>query len=170
VANFNQVILIGNLTRDPQLKYLPSQMAVTEFGLAINHKYRTKDGEDREEVTFVDITAFGKQAEIVNEHCRKGKALMVCGRLKYDTWEDKQSGAKRSKLSVVLEQFQFIGPKEDGGGGEQQAPRARNTLGQPGPSSDAYKTAKAGARMGLPDAPHTEQDDGDFFKDKDIPF
>src|SRR3954462_7747841 len=86
MANYNKVILVGNLTRDPQLRYLPSQMAVCDFGLAVNHKYRTKNGEDREEVLFIDVSAFGKQAEIINQYCQKGKQILVEGRLKYDTW------------------------------------------------------------------------------------
>ena len=119
MASFNQVILMGNLTRDPQLKYLPSQMAVVEFGMAVNHKFRTKTGEDREEVLFIDCAAFGKQAEVIHQYCKKGKPIFVEGRLKYDTWEDK-SGAKRSKVSVVVENFQFLGAR-DGGGSFQGA-------------------------------------------------
>src|SRR5204863_5187719 len=87
MANFNKIILVGNLTRDPQLKYLPSQMAVVDFGLAVNHKFRTKTGEDREEVCFIDCSCFGKGAEIINQYCQKGKPILVEGRLKYDTWE-----------------------------------------------------------------------------------
>jgi len=100
----NKVILKGNLTRDPQIKYLPSQMAVAEFGLATNRRYK-----DKEEVTFVDCTAFGKQAEIINKHCQKGKQLLIDGRLKFDSWDDKNGGGKRTKLSVVVENFEFIG-------------------------------------------------------------
>lgn len=107
MASFNKVILLGNLTRDPQFKTLASGTAVCEFGMAVNRKY-TADGEKREDVTFVDITAFGKQAETINQYCTKGKQLLVEGRLKFDTWEDKQGG-KRSKLSVIVEGFQFVG-------------------------------------------------------------
>src|SRR5688500_8242346 len=117
MASFNKVLLMGNLTRDPQLKYLPSQTAVAEFGLACNRKFRTANGEDREEVTFVDITAFGKQAEVINQYMTKGKPIFIEGRLKYDTWEDKQGGGKRSKLTVVIENFQFIGSPGGAGGG-----------------------------------------------------
>ncbi|HYO08126.1 MAG TPA: single-stranded DNA-binding protein [Tepidisphaeraceae bacterium] len=119
MASFNKVLLMGNLTRDPQLKYLPSQTAVAEFGLACNRKFRTANGEDREEVTFVDVTAFGKQAEVINQYCQKGKALFIEGRLKYDTWDDKNGGGKRSKLTVVIENFQFVGGRDgaEGGGG-----------------------------------------------------
>ena len=114
MANYNKVILVGNLTRDPQLKYLPSQMAVTEFGLAVNHKYKTKTGESKEDVLFVDCSIFGQGAEIVSKYCQKGKQLLVEGRLKYDSWEDKQGGGKRSKHSVVVDTFQFLGGRQDG--------------------------------------------------------
>src|SRR5579862_4139418 len=117
MANFNKIILLGNLTRDPQLKYLPSQMAVVEFGLAVNHKFRTKTGEDREEVLFIDCACFGKGGEVINQYCQKGKPLLVEGRLKYDTWEDKQGGGKRSKHSVIVDNFQLMGGRSDAGGG-----------------------------------------------------
>src|SRR6476661_4607510 len=117
MASFNKVILLGNLTRDPQLKYLPSQTAVAEFGIAANRKFRTQQGEDREEVTFVDCTAFGKTGELINQYFTKGKPIFIDGRLKYDSWEDKQGGGKRSKLTVVVENFQFIGGRDGGGGG-----------------------------------------------------
>src|SRR5918998_823090 len=113
MPGFNKVMLIGNLTRAPQVKHLPSQTVVAEFGLAMNRKYRTAAGEDKEETCFVDCSAFGKQAEVIGQHCTKGKPLFVEGRLKYDTWDDKFGGGKRSKLSVVVENFQFIGAKGD---------------------------------------------------------
>lgn len=115
MASFNQVILLGNLTRDPQLRYTPSQMAVCDFGLAVNRKFKAADGSDREEVTFVDCTAWGKQAELINKFLSKGKPLFIQGRLKLDQWEDKQGGGKRSKLSVVVENFQFVGGRDGGG-------------------------------------------------------
>jgi single-strand DNA-binding protein len=100
---------MGNLTRDPAVKHLPSQMVVVEFGLAVNRKYKTADGVDKEEVAFVDCTAFGRQAETISQYCTKGKPIFVEGRLKFDTWDDKQGGGKRSKLTVVVENFQFLG-------------------------------------------------------------
>jgi len=117
MANYNRIVLVGNLTRDPQLKYLPSQMAVVEFGMAVNHKFKTRDGQERDEVLFIDCSCFGKGAEIINTYCQKGKQLLVEGRLKYDTWEDKQGGGKRSKHTVVVDNFQFLGGREGGGGG-----------------------------------------------------
>ena len=113
MPSFNKVVLMGNLTRDPQLKHLPSNLVVAEFGLACNRRFRTAAGEDKEEVAFVDCTAFGRQAETIGQYCAKGKPLFVEGRLRYDTWDDKQGGGKRSKLSVVVENFQFIGAKGD---------------------------------------------------------
>src|SRR3954463_9254463 len=113
MPGFNRVTLIGNLTRDPQVKRLPSNTTVADFGLAMNRRYRTQTGEEKEDVCFVYCAAFGKQAEVIGQYCRKGKQLFVEGRLKYDTWDDKSGGGKRSKLSVVVENFQFIGAKGD---------------------------------------------------------
>lgn len=109
MASYNKVFLMGNFTRDPQVKHLPSQMVVAEFGLAVNRRYKTAAGEDKEEVAFVDCTAFGRQAETISQYCTKGKPLFVEGRLKFDTWDDRQGGGKRSKLTVVVENFQFLG-------------------------------------------------------------
>src|SRR5436190_20313666 len=117
MANYNKIILVGNLTRDPVLRYLPSQMAVADFGLAVNHKFRTKTGEDREEVLFIDCSIFGKGAEVINQYCQKGRPLLVEGRLRYETWEDKQGGGKRSKHSVAVDNFQLLGSRDGGGAG-----------------------------------------------------
>ena len=122
MANYNRIILVGNLTRDPQLKFLPSQMPVVEFGLAVNHKWRSKTGEDREEVLFIDCSCFGRGAEVINQYCQKGKQLLVEGRLKLDTWEDKQGGGKRSKHTVVVDNFQLMGGRQDAGGGATAPP------------------------------------------------
>ena len=110
--NYNKIILMGNLTRDPQLTYLPSKTAVVEFGLAINRKWKSKDDEDKSETCFVDCKAFGKQAETLNQYLKKGQPLMIEGRLQLSTWED-QSGNKRSKLRVIVETFQFLGTKQE---------------------------------------------------------
>ena len=108
MANFNKVILMGNLTRDPELRYTPKGTAVARLGLAVNRVWRTETGEQKEEVMFVDIDAFGRQAETIAQYMKKGRPIFVEGRLRYDTWEDKQSGQKKSKLNVVLESFQFV--------------------------------------------------------------
>ncbi len=118
MASYNKVLLMGNLTRDPVLKFLPSQTQVVEFAIACNRKFKGANGEDREEVTFVEITAFAKTAELINQYFTKGKPIFIEGRLKLDQWEDKNGGGKRSKLSVVCENFQFIGGRDGGAPGE----------------------------------------------------
>jgi single-strand DNA-binding protein len=117
MPNLNKVMLIGNVTRDPEVKYTPKGTAVAEVGLAINRIYTPEGGERREETTFVDITFWGRQAEIVGQYAKKGSPLYVEGRLQLDSWEDKQSGQKRSKLRVVGEQLQLLGGRPGGGGG-----------------------------------------------------
>ena len=111
MANYNKVFLMGNLTRDPQLSYMPSQTAVVDFGLAVNRKWTSKDGQPREETCFVDCTSFGKTAEAINKWLSKGKAVFIDGRLKYDSWTA-EDGTKRNKLKVIVENFQFLGVSE----------------------------------------------------------
>ena len=121
MANFNRVFLMGNLTRDVELKYTPSNQAVANIGLAVNRRYKTKDGgEQREETTFVDCEAWGRTAEVMNQYLAKGRPVFIEGRLKLDTWQD-QNGGNRSKLKVVVENFQFVDSRGGGGGGGQQA-------------------------------------------------
>ena len=116
MASFNRVILMGNLTRDPELRYLPSNMAVCDIGLATNRRFKDKDGNQREEVCFVDVTAFGRQAEVIKQYMSKGRPILIEGRLRYDSWTG-QDGQKRSKLGVVVENFQFVGGRGEGGEG-----------------------------------------------------
>jgi len=118
MANFNKVILAGNLTRDPELRYTPKGTAIAKIGLAINRSWKTETGETREEVTFVDVDAFGRQAEVISQYLKKGRPILVEGRLKLDTWDDKQTGQKKSRLGVVLEAFQFLDSGRGGAGGE----------------------------------------------------
>jgi single-strand DNA-binding protein len=125
MANFNKVILAGNLTRDPELRYTPKGTAIAKIGLAINRKWRSESGEMKEETTFVDVSAFGKTAETIGQYLKKGRPVLMEGRLRYETWDDKTSGQKRSKLGVVMESFQFIDSNRDGGGGAAEAPRSR---------------------------------------------
>ena len=173
MANFNKIILVGNLTRDPQLKYLPNQTAVVEFGLACNRKWKGPNGEDREDVTFVDCASFGKQAEVINQYFTKGKPIFIEGRLKFDSWEDKQGGGKRSKLSVVIENFQFIGSRVGGGGGgpgggyDSQAGYNQSAAPQRRPMPQ-----RAPQQGTAPQKPQPEQPFGDEqqFKEDDIPF
>ncbi|MEO5721147.1 MAG: single-stranded DNA-binding protein [Chthoniobacterales bacterium] len=118
MANFNKVILLGNLTRDPEVRYTPKGTAVAEVGLAINRFIPASDGgEKREETTFVDVTLWGRTAEIAGEYLKKGRPVLIEGRLQLDTWDDKTSGQKRSKLKVVGESMQLLGGKPGGGGG-----------------------------------------------------
>ena len=119
MANFNKVLLVGNLTRDPELKHTPSNQAVAQIGLAVNRNFQTKDGEKREETTFVDCEAWGRTAEVMSQYLAKGRPVLVEGRLKLDQWQDKD-GNNRSKLKVVIENFQFLGGRGEvgqGGGG-----------------------------------------------------
>jgi single-strand DNA-binding protein len=122
MANFNKVYLMGNLTRDPEMRVTPKGTAICQFGLAISRSWKDESGQAKEETTFVDIESWGKQGEIISKYCAKGRPLFVEGRLKFDQWEDKTSGQKRSKLKVVLENFQFIGSREGGAGGAGGAP------------------------------------------------
>ncbi|MEI6351419.1 MAG: single-stranded DNA-binding protein [Verrucomicrobiota bacterium] len=117
MASLNKVMLIGNLTRDPEVRYTPKGTAVAELGLAVNRRYTAENGEKREEVTFVDVTLWGKTAELAGEYLKKGRPVYIEGRLQLDSWDDKQTGQKRSKLRVVGEEMQFLGSREGGGGG-----------------------------------------------------
>ena len=117
MANFNKVLLMGNLTRDPDVRTTPSGMKIAKLGLAVNRRFRTRDDENREETTFVDIDAFGNQAELIERYCQKGTPLFIEGRLRLDQWES-NTGEKRSKLTVVMENFQFLGSPQS----QEQAP------------------------------------------------
>ena len=111
MATLNKVFLIGNLTRDPDLRYTPKGTAVTDIGLAVNRTWKDDSGNKQEETTFVDITFFGKVAEIIDQHCSKGKQVYVEGRLQLDTWQDKDTGQSRSKLKLVGSEIQFLSPR-----------------------------------------------------------
>ena len=117
MSTFNKVILLGNLTRDPEVRYTPKGTAVTEIGMALNRTYTAENGEKREEVTFVDVTLWGRTAEVAGEYLKKGRPVFIEGRLQLDSWDDKQSGQKRSKLKVVADSMQLIGGRAGGGGG-----------------------------------------------------
>ncbi len=138
MASYNKVILLGNLTRDPQLRYLPSNTAVCEFGLAMNRRYKDRDGNQKEEVCFVDIEAFGRQAETINQYTTKGRALLVEGRLHLDSWTG-QDGQKRSRLRVIVENFQFVGGRGDApaaGAAPYERPAATDERTGSAPSPD----------------------------------
>jgi single-strand DNA-binding protein len=116
MANYNKVILMGNLTRDPQLSYLPSQTPVVEIGLAVNRRWRDQQGQQREDTCFIDCRCYGRQAEIINQYMRKGRPLLIEGRLELDQWEA-QDGSKRSKHRVFIERFSFVDSQSGGGNG-----------------------------------------------------
>jgi single-strand DNA-binding protein len=111
MASFNKVILLGNLTRDPEVRYTPKGSAVADLGVAVNRQYTLENGEKREEVTFVDVTFWGRTAEVAGEYLKKGRPVFIEGRLQLDTWDDKQSGQKRSRLKVIGETMQMLGSR-----------------------------------------------------------
>ncbi len=132
MANLNKVFLMGNLTRDPELRYTPTGLAVTSFGIAVNRVWKTPEGEQKKETCFVDISAFGKRAEVVSEYFSKGKPIFIEGRLQFRQWEAKD-GQKRSALSVVLDSFEFIGPKTSASSNEQAGHEDNTTRAKSSP-------------------------------------
>ncbi len=169
MASINRVMLLGNLTRDPQLKYLPSQTPVVDFGMAMNRKFKTQSGEQRDETTFVDCSAFGRTAEIINQYCRKGNLLFVEGRLRYEQWEDKQGGGKRSKVTVHVENVQLMPRGMAGGGAGSEAP-ASTPQGTANYGEDQRSASPARASHGAapPSEPPFPQEES--FREDDIPF
>lgn len=163
MSNFNRVILMGRLTRDPELRYIPSGMAVSEIGLAVSDRRKNNKGEWVEETTFVEVTLWGRTAEVVNEYLSKGSPIFIEGRLKFDQWET--DGQKRSKLRVVGERMQFVGGREGGGGQGSRGggrPAQNYDESESGPSDGGYsgdydQSAPRGAPAGGP-------------PDDDIPF
>lgn len=129
MANFNKILLMGNLTRDPELSYLPSQTAVVEFGLAVNRKWKGKDGQSKESTCFIDCRSYGGQAEVINKYLSKGRPVFIEGRLDFDSWTA-QDGSKRSKHRVTVENFQFVGSPGGGGGGSQGGGQYNNSSSQ----------------------------------------
>ena len=154
MANLNKVFLIGNLTRDPELRYTPNGTAVVDLGMAINRRWASQNGEKKEEVCYVDLEAWARSAEVISEYCHKGSPLFVEGRLRLNTWEGRD-GQRRSKLRVVVDNFQLLGsPSGRGGGGTSRAERPSE------PAADAdSKSEDAGGEA-----------DAQFQVDDDIPF
>ena len=167
IMNVNTLIIGGRLTRDPSLRYLPSQNAVVEFGVAVNRKWRTNEGEDKEEVTYIDVTMFGKRAEVVNQHFQKGKDIFLQGRVAYESWEDKSTGQKRSKLKMVADSFEFVGRDRD------DAQRHPDDDGDQRPAPRQQQRSSVGAaikeRQKARGAPPPIGDER-HFADSDIPF
>lgn len=165
MANLNRVLLIGNLTRDPELRVTPKGTAICQFGLAISRSFKDESGQTREEATFVDIEAWGKQGELIAKYCTKGRPLFVEGRLRFDQWEDKATQQKRSKLKVVLENFQFLGGREGGAPGAGGPAAAAD---EPGVDQTYERPAAPAPRApggGRP-APAPQHD----INDEDVPF
>lgn len=171
MASFNKVILLGNLTRDIELRHTSSSQAVANFGVAMNRRFRTAAGEDREETTFVDCEAWGQTGEVMAKYLSKGKPVFIEGRLKLDQWQDKD-GNKQSKLRVVVENFQFVDSRSGGQGGGQGAGQGG---GQPvervdgGSREYARDGGDGGGRANRPQraataapAPHEPVDDADI--------
>jgi len=145
MAYLNKVFLIGNLTRDPELRVTPKGTAICQFGIAVNRQFKDDSGATRDETTFVDIEAWGKQGELVSKYLSKGSLAMVEGRLKLDQWEDKNSGQKRSKIKVVLDNVQFLSSRGSGGGSgdsgspERHSPPARGGSGRQEPPASTVE-------------------------------
>ena len=180
MPNLNKVQLMGNITRDPEVRYTPKGTAVTDISLAINRSFNSDDGERREETTFVDITFWGRQAEVIGEYMKKGRPLYVEGRLQLDSWEDKTSGQQRSRLKVVGENFQFLGGRDDAGGGgggggggqSRSAAQAPYSGGGGGGSNEEYHDSRGDS---APEAAPRKQSSppqhsGPIDDDDDIPF
>jgi len=161
MASFNKVILVGNLTRDPEVKYTTGGTAVAEVGLAVNRSwFDQKSNERKEETTFVDVTLWGRQAEVAGEYLAKGRSVLIEGRLQLDSWNDKETGQKRSKLRVVGEMMQMLGGREGGGGG-----------GGNGPSGGASRGAAGGGRQSAPQKDYSSEPDfGGGSPNDEVPF
>ncbi len=166
MASFNRVILMGNLTRDPQVRYIPSGTAVAELGLAINRTWFDKNSnQKKEDVTFVDVTLWGRQAEIAGEYLAKGRSVLIEGRLQLDTWQDKESGQNRSKLKVVCENMTMVGGRNEGGsggGGGYQKPQSGSASSSSG--HDDFSSPSGSPADDFYDAPS-----GDIPEDE-VPF
>jgi single-strand DNA-binding protein len=155
MASFNKVILLGNLTRDPEVRYTPKGSAVCDLGVAVNRVYTTDTGEKREEVTYVDVVLWSRLAEIAGEYLKKGRPIFIEGRLQLDTWDDKQSGQKRSKLRVIGETMQLLGSRPGGGGTA------------PAEAGDEDRQARSGGKPSAPPAKSAGPAEPD---DDEIPF
>lgn len=168
-GSFNKVLLMGNLTRDVELKYTQSNMAVGNFGIAVNHRYKTASGELKEDVMFVDCEAWGKTAEALSKFFTKGRPIFLEGRLKLDTWQDKNDGSKRSKHKVVIENFHFVDSKAGGEGGGGGRPSGGGGYTDEGGPAPAYRQAPRAAQGSGPSQP-TADPGYEPIQEDDIPF
>ena len=161
MASFNRVILAGNLTRDPELRYTPKGTAIARIGMAMNRTWKGETGEQKEEVTFVEVEAWGNQAEVIAKYMKKGRPLLIEGRLRLDQWEDKNTHQKQSKLKVVLESFSFVDSRPADAPQATDAPRPR-----PAPAP----AAPAPAAAAPPDATPPPEPEGPPAEEDDVPF
>lgn len=164
MPSYNKVILMGNLTRDPEMRFLPSNVPVAQIGLAVNERWKNKQTEQWEErANFIDCEAFGRTAEVIGQYFNKGKPILIEGKLRLDQWEDKQSGQKRSKLKVVIDSFEFVGGRDEAGGGGGGGGGGNDGGASRGPARQA--ASESGGSGGGYDSPaHTPVDE------EDIPF
>jgi single-strand DNA-binding protein len=159
MPSLNKVMLMGNLTRDPELRVTPKGTPICQFSLAINRQFKMESGESREEVIYVDVEAWGKQGETIAKYLTKGRPLYVEGRLRLDQWEDKNTKEKRSRMKVVLEQFQFLGDSRGGGGG-----------GSAGSSEPGIDQTAAPEKYSPPPRPAAPKPAAQENLDEDVPF
>lgn len=160
MANLNKVMLIGNLTRDPELRHTPKGTAVAEISMAINRNWTNEQGQRQEDTTFVEVTLWGRQAELAQQYLTKGRPVYIEGRLQLDSWDDKETGKKRSKLRVIGENMQFLDSKGGGGGGNGGGGYSERPQ-----SSSPAPQQRSGPPQGASAAPAD-----DFQEDDDIPF
>ena len=161
MPSLNKVLLMGNLTRDPELRVTPKGTSICQFSLAINRQFKMESGETREEVTYIDIEAWGKQGETIAKYVTKGRPLYVEGRLRLEQWEDKNTKEKRSRMKVVLEQFQFLGDGRGGGAGGGAGPASGGGEESSGGSPERHAPPARGST-----APKPPQEN----LDEDVPF
>jgi single-strand DNA-binding protein len=178
MASLNKVFLMGNMTRDPELRYTPSGQPVCEFGLAINREYTKSSGERVEDTCFVDVTMWGRRGEVISEYLSKGDPIFVEGRLQYDSWEG-QDGRRRSKLKVTAVNFEFIGRGGSGGGGGgggsqgggySQGQSRGGQGGSRGGQSGQRRSGGQGGRQASQQQPEESYDEGFDVADDEIPF
>lgn len=182
MASYNKVMLIGNLTRDPEVRFTPKGSAVCDIGLAVNRVYTSDSGEKVEEVTFVDVVLWAKMAELAGKYLHKGRPVFIEGRLQMDSWEDKQTGQKRTRMRVVGEQMQFLGSPQGGdrapaggGGGDEEGGSSGGGYNRPA-ARPAQRPAPAQQRPAQRPAPAQQSDDfgegpiTEGMEDDDIPF
>ena len=163
MAYLNKVFLIGNLTRDPELRVTPKGTAICQFGLAVNRQYKDESGATRDETAFIDIEAWGKQGELCSKYLQKGSLSFIEGRLRFDSWEDKTSGQKRNKLKVVLENVQFL--SRGGGGGAAAAAgggEAAAAAGGDDPPAEPHAPPARSAAKPAPSGQEKAEDDVPF--------